>query len=60
VTPQAEARTVEISLLNHAPVEKVSPDFDVTGLKTYAVEHIRVLKPRISRPLYLTHSSLLI
>ncbi len=60
VSRQAEARTVEISLLNPAPVEEGPPDFDVTGLKASTTECIRVLKPRLSRPLYLIHSSLLI
>ncbi len=60
LSPQAEARTVEISLLNPVPVEEVPPDFDVAGLRTSATGYIRVLKPRLSRPLYLTHSALLI
>lgn len=60
VSPQAEAQTVEISLSNPAPVEAVPQGFDVTGLKTFTTESIHVLKPRLSRPLYLTHSALLI
>jgi hypothetical protein len=60
VSPQAEGRTVEVSLLNHAPVENVSQVFDVTGLKTSTTECISILKPPLSRPLYLIHSSLLI
>jgi len=34
VAPQADGRTVEVSLSNHAPVEGVSQIFDVTGFKT--------------------------
>ncbi len=60
LSPQAEARTVEISLLNPAPVEEVPPDIDITGFEIAATEYIYVSKPRRSRPLYLTHSSLLI
>lgn len=60
LSPQTEARTVEISLLGPAPAEEVLPVFDITGLKTSSTECIRVLKPRLSRPLYLTHSALLI
>jgi hypothetical protein len=59
-SPQAEGRTVEVSLSNHAPVEDVSQIFDVTGLKTSITEGVPILKPPLSRPLYLTHSSLLI
>jgi hypothetical protein len=60
VSPQAEARTDEVSLLNPPPVEEVPPVFDVTGLKTSTTECIPILKPPFSRPLYLIHSSLLI
>jgi len=60
VSPQAEGRTVEVLLLNHAPVEDVSQVFDGTGLKTSTTECISILKPPLSRPLYLIHSSLLI
>jgi hypothetical protein len=60
VSSRAEGRTVEVSLLNHAPVEDVSRVFDVTGLKISTTECVPILKPPLSRPLYLTHSSLLI
>jgi hypothetical protein len=60
LSPQAEGRTVEVSLSNHAPVEDVSQIFDVTGLKISTIECVPILKPPFSRPLYLTHSSLLI
>jgi hypothetical protein len=60
VSPQAEGRTVEVSLSNHAPVEDVSQIFDVTGLKISTTECVPILKLPLSRPLYLTHSSLLI
>jgi hypothetical protein len=60
VSPQAEGRTVEVSLSNHAPVEDVSQVFDVTGVKTSISEWVPILKPHPSRPLYLTHSAFLI
>jgi hypothetical protein len=60
VSPQAEGRTVEVSLSNHAPVEDVSHILNVTGLKTSTTECVPTLKTPLSRPLYLTHSSLLI
>jgi hypothetical protein len=60
LSSQAEAQTVAISLLNPVPVEDVAPVFDVTGLKTSMIECVCVSKRRRSRPLYLTHSSLLI
>jgi hypothetical protein len=60
VSPQTEGRTIEVSLSNLAPVEDVSQVFDVTRLKIFTTEYIPILKPPLSRPLYLTHSSLLI
>jgi hypothetical protein len=60
LSPQAELRTIEVSLSNHAPVVDVSQVFDVTGLKISTTECVPILKPPLSRPLYLTHSSLLI
>ena len=60
VSPQAEGRTVEVSLLNPAPVDEVPTVFDVTWLKTSSTECIPILKPPLSRQLYLIHSSLLI
>jgi len=60
VSPQAEAQTTEISLLIPAPVVEISPSLDITGMKPFDAEHISDLKPRLSRPLYLTHSALLI
>ncbi len=60
LSPQAELRTIEVSLSNHAPVVDVSQVFDITGLKISTTECVPILKPPLSRPLYLTHSSLLI
>jgi hypothetical protein len=60
VSPQAEGRTVEFSLSNPAPVDTVPTVFVDTWLKTSSTECIPILKPPLSRPLYLIHSSLLI
>jgi hypothetical protein len=60
VSPQVEGRTVEVSLLGPPPVDDVPTVFDVTGLRTSTAHCVPILKPSLSRPLYLIHSSLLI
>jgi hypothetical protein len=60
VSPQAEGRMVEVSLLDPPPVDEVPTVFDVTGLRTSTTQCVPILKPPLSRPLYLIHSSLLI
>lgn len=57
---QAEIQAISISLSNPLPAENSLSVLNVALLMASAPEYIGILQPPRSRPLYLTHSSLLI